>query len=224
MRRAKSLILLIAATLALPATLLAACAFYGVVFPHPRILTSTSPAGTYTVTLTGKAERPSYPAVVNTVWFSIVKDNKPFLAERYLHSGDWLDPSFAILYPQHSWVSENTLHFYREEYFHSGKSSAVEVINSSGEAINYLKVSSDDTYLLFDLQPKSRTKLIMAPPRGSIAYVSVEGEFSENKRIEKRGQNFRIRKVPDEPISYRIDIVGNVPLIESPQLEKYEPH
>jgi len=64
----------------------------------------------------------------------------------------------------------------------------------------------------------------MAPPRGSIAYVSVEGEFFENKRIEKKGQNFRIPKTSDQPITYRIDIGGVVPLIESPHLEKYETH
>jgi hypothetical protein len=63
----------------------------------------------------------------------------------------------------------------------------------------------------------------MAPPRGSIAYVSVEGEFFENKRIESKGQNFRIPKTPDDPISYRIDITGTVPLIENPHLEKYVP-
>jgi hypothetical protein len=40
-------------------------------------------------------------------------------------------------------------------------------------------------------------------------------------RIEKTGENFSIHKKIDEPITYYINIVGTVPSIESPHLEKF---
>ena len=91
MSRTKNLTLLVAALLMLQGTLFGACALYRFAFPTPVILTSSSPAGTYIVTLTGQSDRPRFPAVIHTVSFSVVKDQKAFLLERYLHSGDWLD-------------------------------------------------------------------------------------------------------------------------------------
>lgn len=204
-------------------TLLCVHPVYKFVFAAQQFLASSSAEGTYTVLLTGRPERPRVPVVVNSVWFRVLKGNDVFIGERYLHSGDWFDPSFSILYPNHAWVSANTLHFYREEYFQRGRSCKVVIENHSGRLIKYLKVTSDDIYLLFDLQPRSASSVNISPPRGSIIFIGAEGEFSDGGSIQKTGENFRIQNCSNEQISFHINIVGAIPLIESPQLEKYRP-
>jgi hypothetical protein len=155
------------------------------------------------------------------VRFSLSKNGESVLTDKPLHSGDWFDPSFAMLYPQHKWESDNVLHFYREEYFSHGTPSTITVVNNSGRAINYLRVTSVDTFLLFDVPAGSKTDLPVSPPRGNVRWVSVGGEFSEEQRIKENGANFLIRQGLGLPSTYYVYITGDVPTIESPHLEKY---
>lgn len=184
----------------------------------PVFLTTSSPKRTYTVQFAGRQGRPFLPAAVNTVRFSVRKDADVVLSDRYLHSGDWLDPSFAILYPQHDWPSENVLHLYRQEYFTRGAASKVVVRNDSAVAIKYLRVTSDDTHLLFDVEPGSQMELRIPPARGDLRYITVEGEFSDSKPVEEVGENFFIDK---QPTTFYINVAGNLPTIESPGKQKY---
>jgi len=66
-------------------------------------LSTTSPKGTYTVRLTGRKDRPKVPFLNHQVLFSVSREEKVVVANSYLHSGDWFDPSFDILYPDHAW-------------------------------------------------------------------------------------------------------------------------
>jgi len=221
MKRAKRLVLLLLVVSVVLGALLCVHTVYKIVFAAHQFLASSSPTGTYTVLLTGRPKRPRVPAVVNSVWFSVVKGNHVFIGERYLHSGDWFDPSFSMLYPNHAWSSENILHFYREEYFQRGRPCKVVIENHSEQVIKYLRVTSDDIYLLFDLQPKFASSVNISPPRGSIMFIGADGEFSDGRSIEKTGENFRVQNCSDEQIRFYINIVGAIPLIENPQLKKY---
>lgn len=223
MRRAKLLISIVA-ILAVPGSLFGAYILGRFVFLAPDICSSSSPAGTYTVTLTGQAERPAFPAVVHTVNFHVVKHGQSLITEKYFHSGDWLDPSFSILYQNQTWLSENILHFYREEYFRRGSAGTALITNTSARTIKYLKVVSDNAYLLFDLQPGSTTRITISPARGNLLYISVEGEFSDSVRIEKVGEDFIVQRETPGPVDYYINVGGMLPSIESPHFEKYRNH
>ena len=182
----RRLLLGIAAVLALAAAAsFAAFTFSRILFFTPEILTSSSPAGTYSVTLTGQSERPVLPAFKHRVWFRVVKDGKPYISDKYFHSGDWFDPSFSILYPQRAWHSENILHLYTEEFFRRGPAGVGVIRNTSDKTIKYLRVVSDDVYLIFDLDPGSVVRVSVPPPRGDV-YLGAEGEFVDNVRIERR--------------------------------------
>jgi len=186
----------------------------------PVFLTTTSPAQTYTVSIAGQKDRPRFPAIVNTVTFSVTKRSETFLGSQYLHSGDWLDPSFSILYPQHNWPSENVLHFFREEYFSGGEPLRLIVKNSSGETIKYLLVVSHDAHLLFDVQANSKTELKIPPPRGDIFYISVEGQFTDGRAQKRVGQNFIVNK---RPATFYVDVGDTAAAFESTGWEKYTP-
>ena len=189
MKRAKILIAIVV-VLMLTGVLFGIYVLNRVFFNTPDILTSSSPGGTYSVTLSGQSDEPSFPVLEHTVYFRVVKDGGSFITGEYFHSGDWFDPSFSILYPQQSWLSENILHFYREEYFQRGAAGTAQVTNKSDKSIKYLKVVSGSAYLLFDLQPGSTTNIKIAPARGNLLYISAEGEFSDNVKIEEVGVDF----------------------------------
>jgi hypothetical protein len=50
-------------------------------------LSTTSPKGTYTVRLTGRKDRPKVPFLNHQVLFSVSREEKVVVANRYLHSG-----------------------------------------------------------------------------------------------------------------------------------------
>lgn len=153
-------------------------------------LHTASPGGTYSVHVTGQKDRPYLPFVQHEVRFSATKHAEDFLSDKYLHSGDWSDPSFEMLYPQHTWVNDSVLHFYKQEYFDSGTPESIVVVNQTNRLINYLKVTSVDSFLLFSVQPESAAKLITSPPRGDFTWVSAEGEFSGGQLIKRDGAGF----------------------------------
>lgn len=184
-------------------------------------LTTTSPAQTYTVRISGRKERPRVPFVMNTSWFSVNKGSEDFLQNEYLHSGDWLDPSFDILYPEHNWPSENVLHFFRGEYFKGGEARRVVVKNSSSQAMKYVLVVSLDTHLLFDVQPNSQIELKVPPGRADTAYISVEGQYSDGRALKRIGQNFGVTK--QQTGTCYVDVSDGGVKFDSAGWEKYTP-
>jgi hypothetical protein len=54
-------------------------------------LSTTSPKGIYTVKLTGRKDRPKVPFLNHQVLFSVSRNEKVVVANKYLHSGDWFD-------------------------------------------------------------------------------------------------------------------------------------
>jgi len=185
-------------------------------------LTTSSPKGTYTVHLTGQENRPRFPIIYHQVRFSASKNSKVFLSDKYFHSGDWFDPSFGILYPQHAWVADNVLHFYRQEFFNTNMAEGILVFNKSDKVIDYLKVTSVDSFLLFNIQPGAITELAVSPSRGDSRWINVVGEFSEGQCVKEHGVGFLLPEERNEPFSYYIYITEGDSNIESPLLEKYK--
>ena len=180
--------------------------------PPPTFLTTSSPEKTYTVYLTGQKEQPLFFTV--EVRFHVMKNGTRFLSNKYLHSGDSEDMSFEMRYPNHRWVNENTLQFYREEYFHDGKPDTVVVVNNTGETIKYTKIESVDAILLFDLQPGFTGKMLTPRPRGDSKWVDVVGEFSDGRKIEGTNKDLLEHKDPIGPNTYYITINADGTTVE----------
>jgi len=187
-----------------------------------EFLTTSSPNGTYRVSLTGRKGRPVL-GLTSEVRFAAFKDGELFVPKKYLHSGDSFDLSFEAGYPNHRWLRENVLQFYREEYFIKDRLDTVIVTNKTSEKIRYLRVQSTDKFLLFDVEPSFSMELAASPPRGDIKWVGAEGEFSNGQKIELTGVNFKTRKELGNAFVYQISITDHGLVVESPKLEKYEP-
>ena len=186
------------------------------------LLTTTSPKGTYTVRLTGRAERPKLPFVSHQVLFSVTMGGEVALANKYLHSGDWFDPSFGLAYPEHAWVSDQILKFYKNEFVSEGQYGRILILNKTREIIQYLRVTSVDTFLVLDVQPESTTTMDVSAPRGDSVWIKVEGEFVGGRQIKGNGVGFLFPKGKHGPFAYYVYINENSLTIESPDLEKYK--
>ena len=86
--------------------------------------------------------------VDHTVRLDVIKRGKPLVASRKLYSGDWLDASFNEWYPDHHWVSDQSVQFYREAFRRDSPNDNVTVKNSSGKKIALLKVVSVDLVII----------------------------------------------------------------------------
>jgi hypothetical protein len=180
-------------------------------------LSTSSPNGTYVVSLAGRRDRPLLPFITHEVVFSVTKDGRESLTRKYLHSGDGFDPWFNLEFPQHAWVKENVLQFYRVS---EGERESIVVENETQKLIKYLRVTSLDSFLLFDIQPGATFTLPVAEPRADLRWIEVEGEFDDGQRIKATGTNFLFRGRTG-PFSYYVDINDDGLTIESPGLVKY---
>ena len=184
------------------------------IIPAEPFLTTTSPKGTYTVRLTGRKDRPRIPFVDHKVRFSVTKGEKLFLADKFLHSGDWLDPSFELWYPENSWLSENILQFYKKEFRSDGAQESIIVLNKTAETIPFLRIVSVDTFLLFDVQPGTQSTLMVSASRTDSRWVSVEGELSGHRAIKSAEEGFVVAAGQKGPFVYYIYVTENGITIE----------
>lgn len=209
---------------ALPVSALFGTVFMSLVIAHAfakasPFLTLTSPGGVYTVNLTGSKGRPYF--FTNTVRFSVLKSGQPYLSDTYLHSGDAFDPSFEVGYPDHRWPHDNVVQFYRKEAYDKSKADTLIVVNRTNEVVKYLRIQSEDKFLLFDIQPGGEITLSVSPSRGDLKWVEAEGEFSHGRHIGRHGVDFKIRKELGGAFTFYIYLNENGSNIESPQLENF---
>lgn len=190
---------------------------YNLYVKSTPFFTTTSPTGIYTVNLTGQKERPLFFTV--EVSFDVLKNGKSFWSNQNLHSGDAFDLSFEAGYPDYVWLSDNVIRFYNEKHINADKPKFIIVKNQTGKTINYLKVESEDKYLIFDLKPGTETKLIGFFSRGDTDGIQVEGKY-ENQRDFEKGAVFTINRKIVTPPTYNINITEDNVIIESPSTEE----
>jgi len=177
--------------------------------PRGAFLTTSSPNGTYRVDLTGQKERPLFFTV--EVRFHVLRKGSSFVSNEFLHSGDSEDLSFEVGYPNHRWIDERTIQFYREQFFNDTKPEPLVVVNNSHKTIKYARVDSVDKFLVFDLEPGSSTKMLTSRPRGDAKWVGVVGEFSDGTKVPGDSLFLRSRKESNGPITYCLRINDDQP-------------
>lgn len=217
MLKSKSALKLAAAVVAV----LLSIAVYRLAVQSSPFLTTTSPNGTYVVQLSGRKDRTTLPVIYHRVRFSVSKNGRSFLTNRYLYSGDWLDPTFGILYPRQIWASDSALHFQRPGGSGASAPGRLVVVNRASKEIKYLRVESIDLFLLFSMQPGSTIYLNAAPPRGDFIWVSVAGEFSDGRAVKETAASFLVPNEARGPFTYHIFITDDGSIIESAQLKQY---
>lgn len=189
--------------------------------PHAWLSTS-SPNETYTVELTGDKSRPSFLAIEHEVDFNVLKNGNRFIENARAHSGDWMDISFELAYPEHAWINENVLRFWRNpERPDKAAYDTMLIFNETGKTIRYFRINSKDMFLVFDMQPNSTIKLSPSSQSG-LSWVTCEGEFEDGQHITCNGVNFSHEDKENEPLKYCVSVDYSRVKIESSQSSGYD--
>lgn len=163
--------------------------------------TLQSPAGTYRVELYGHPQRPYW--FTSEVGSVVRKEGEIFWPYRTLHSGDAMDISFELRWPNYRWVQDNILQLYSKEELSDPRRQEIMVVNDSDQVIPRLLIFCTDKFLVFDFQPASNLQLSCSPPKGDSqgVYVSVE---RTNRKIEGSAV-FDVKGLTDA-LSYTINV------------------
>ncbi|MEQ1643152.1 MAG: hypothetical protein ABL959_06885 [Pyrinomonadaceae bacterium] len=170
-------------------------------FLRPPFFSTTSPDATYIVNLYGQKERPALLTV--EVGAVVLKDGQVFWRYQALHAGDAMDISFELGWPDHQWIGENALQFYRKENYTDSKYElALILVNTSDKVVRHLKLNCEDKFLVFDMEPKSEIRLKIPPSKGDSQSVSVTGKFDDGVTFTKYA-GFDVTGV-EKPFSYHV--------------------
>ena len=190
---------------ALSGALLASVVLYKTMVRQPAaFLTTSSPDKRYKVDVTGQKERPRFFTV--EVRFHVNKDATPYVSDKFLHSGDSEDPSFEMLYPNHRWMNERTIQFYREEYFQAKPPDTLVLTNNTGETIKYARIRSVDTVLVFDLKAGVTETLITPSSRGDLKWLEIDGEFVNGQQIVSMKKDIQVPRNSAGSTTYHVGI------------------
>lgn len=165
---------------------------------------TTSPDNFYSVVLKGDKRRPWI--IPSTVSADVFKSGQPFQSNIWLHSADdSFDLSFEAGFPNIRWLGNNTVEFYRPEYFKKGADSLV-VFNAAATPIKYLRVQSVNRFLLFEIPPGASVALEIPSPRGDSQDIALEGSFTNDKQILFNSKSFNRRSTQRKRFAYEISI------------------
>ena len=159
---------------------------------------------------------------MSEVRFNVIRNGQTVVKDAYAHSGDAMDISFELAYPEHAWIDENVLRFWRNpDRAEQSGADTLLIWNQTGKAIRYLKVNSKDMYLVFDVQPNSTLKLFPSHQPWQ-SWLDCKGEFEDGQRIQCNGVNFSHNDKLNPPLKYCVSIKYDRVVIESPQIEGYD--
>ena len=158
--------------------------------PLPTFLTTASPDRTYTVTLKGQKTRPIF--FTATIRFDVLKNGTSILSDKFLYSADGMDIPFETWYPNHRWLNEQSIQFYREQNLRDTPPDTIVVANNTGKTIKYAKIDSIDILIFFEMQPGFKVSIPTSQSKGDGKWLSVEGEFSDGLNISEFGADFSV--------------------------------
>jgi hypothetical protein len=215
----KRLIKVIALISTLALTLIAGILIHGWLFEAPVWLSTSSPNKTYTVELTGDKGRGGF-IFDSTVRFNVIRNGQPLVKDVHAHSGDFMDISFELAYPENVWVNENVIRFWRTSDVIEHQADTLLILNNTDKVIRYLKINAKDMFLVFDMQPHSSLRLSTSH-QSWLGWIACEGEFVDGQPISWDGVNFFHQDKLNVPLQYCVAISEGEIKIESPQIEGY---
>jgi hypothetical protein len=167
---------------------LVVAAYYGLQGKTSVFFTTSSPSGTYSVSLKGDGRRTLI--LSHEVRADVLKSGRPYISDIYLHSShNAFDLSFEAGFPNARWLSDNTLEFYLGEYFERGSDSLI-IKNSGDKAVKYLRVQGLNNFLIFDIEPGSSISVQIPAARGDSQSIAVWGVFSDGQGIDFYQKSF----------------------------------
>jgi hypothetical protein len=142
------------------------------------------------------------------------------VTDRVAHSGDWLDISFELAYPEHAWIAENVMRFWRKpDRVQDDRSDTLLVSNGASKTVRYLRLKAKDMFFVFDIQSNSSMQLSFTHQSEGNG-IWCEGEFEDGQHFEY-GVSFLESKMPG-PLRYCLVLHDDGLTIESSQERGYD--
>jgi hypothetical protein len=181
-------------------------------------LSNTSPNQKYTVELTGDKGRGGF-LIPSVVKYNILVDGNPLTRDRLAHSGDAMDISFEIAYPEHAWIDNNTLRLWSNRHRREDNLDTLLISNNTHKVVRFLRITAWDMFFVFDVQPRSQLKLSFTH-RSEGKGISVEGQFEDGSFIDY-GVGF-LENGSRDPLGYCMTIDYDRITINSPRERAYD--
>ena len=158
-----------------------------------REVAITSPNGRYSVHLTGRFSRPTFP-LMHTVYASVFVGGTEVVGGHQIHTGDWMDPWFDLWYPRQMWVNNDILRLTRPQDEELDEYDWITVRNSASRTVRLLRISCRDMFLLLDISP-GQVKMLQATQQARYSehsWLKVDGQFSDGRNLQAIGKNFTV--------------------------------
>jgi len=179
--------------------------------PLQTFLITSSPDKTYTVSLRGQTTQPIF--FTAEVRYDVSKKGAPILSNKFLSSADGLDFPFEFLYPNHRWIDEQSIQFYREENLRERPPDTVVVVNNTGKTLKLVRIQSNEIVLFFEMQPGFKTSITSSQSKGDYKGLFVEGEFADGTSVMEFSADFDL-KGRREPRTFSVDLRADKTTIE----------
>ena len=139
-------------------------------------LSTTSPTNQYTVELTGDKRRGG-PLMPSSVKYNVLSNGQYLAKDRLAHSDDNNYLGFEQAYPEHAWINENTLRFWRNS--DNSEPTTLLISNRTDRAIKFARIlGGRDMFLIFDIPPRSSMKLAFSNELSGNNFL-IDGEFDD---------------------------------------------
>lgn len=175
--------------------------YYWIIY-SPTFLVTESPTGLYIVNLSGFEKRPAW--FNSSVYFDVLKNGENFIGTRHFHSGDAFDISFELKFGKHKWLDDSTLRFNEGSSF-GDTFDTISIVNETDDTVKFVRIHSEDAFLLFDLKPNSTKKYRNSISKGDFKGFWVEVEFYSEQVITK-DKTIDLEKTEKIGGSYRIGV------------------
>lgn len=174
--------------------------------------TTSSPNGTYSVSLKGDKGRPLI--MRNEVRVDVSKVGQPFISDIWLHSAeDSFDLSFEAGFPEVRWRADNIVEFYRAQDFDAGRDSLL-VENKASKPVRYLRIQSKNKFLLFEVHSGASVSLDIPAPRGDSQWIALQGAFADGSEIPFSSKSFEKRFSRKQHSIYQVSVGESNPTIQ----------
>ena len=162
----------------------------------PTAYTRRSPSGAYTAVVSGYLNAPKIMFKEHPVRTELRSASGDVIGRLEIYRSDFLDDAFAKRYEPPAWLSDHVLRFRSARVSTASGVGELVVDNRSKERIKWLRIGTEDIFVVADVMPGTRLSVPASRPLTSeVVFVNAEG-YADGGKIAYQAKNFQQMKSP----------------------------
>jgi hypothetical protein len=85
--------------------------------------------------------------IPSVVKYNILVNGEVLTKNRVAHSGDAMDISFELAYPEHAWIDTNILRFWSNRHRREDNLDTLLISNNTDKVVRFLRIAAWDMFL-----------------------------------------------------------------------------